>query len=61
MGAMSPSFEAPKRRLTSSSGDVETFDDGDDVRWVYDVASPYLNNMRFLNESTVSDETIIHL
>ena len=51
---MSDSYETPKRRI-SSSGDDETKDDNDydiydDVRGVYEIASPYLNNMRFLGE-----------
>ena len=47
-GEMSASYETPKRRI-SSSGDDETTDD-DDVRGFYEIASPYLNNMRFLDE-----------
>ena len=39
----SASYEVSKRRL--SSGDVETSDDDDDVRWFYEVVSPYLNKM----------------
>ena len=43
--------KSSKRRLSSSREDVETLD-GDDnyVREVYDVSSPYLNKMRFLDE-----------
>ncbi len=50
MGEMSASYEAPKRRI-SSSGNAETTDnDDDDVRGFYEIGSPYLNNMRFLDE-----------
>ena len=49
MGEMSASYEDPKRRL-SSSGDFGTTDDDDDVRGFYEIASPSLNNMRFLHE-----------
>ena len=46
-GEMSASYETPKRRI--SSGDDETTHD-DDVRGFYEIASPYLKNMRFLDE-----------
>ena len=49
MGEMSKSYEAPKRWL-SSSRDVDTSDDDDDVGGFYDVVSPYLKNMWFLDE-----------
>ena len=42
------SYEVSKRRL--SCGDVETSDDDDDVRGFYEVASPYLKKMLFLDE-----------
>ncbi len=59
MGEISASCEAPKRRL-SSSCDVEATnaDDDDNVGGFYDVASPYLNNMCFLDEQLV--ETAIN-
>ncbi len=47
VGEASTSYEVSKRRL--SSGDVDTSDD-DDLRGFYEVVSPYLNKMRFLDE-----------
>ena len=49
-GEMSASYEKPKRRISSSGDDETTDDDYDDVRGFYEIASPYLNNMRFLDE-----------
>ena len=49
-GEMSTSHETQKRRISSSSDD-ETKDD-DDVRVFYEIASPYLKNMRLLDEQS---------
>ena len=49
MGDASTSYEVSKRRPSSSCEDAETFDPDDKVRGFYDVSSPYLNNMRFLD------------
>ena len=49
MGEMSASYEAPKHRI-SSSDDAETTDDDDYVRGFYDIGSPYLKNMQFVDE-----------
>ena len=46
---MSGSYQAPKHRI-NRRGDAETTDDDDDVRQFYEIASPYLKNMRFLDE-----------
>ena len=48
-GEMSASYETPKHRI-SSCRDDETTDDDDHVRGFYEIASLYLNNMRFLDE-----------
>ena len=49
-GEMSASYETPKRRISSGDDGETTDDDHDDVRGFYEIASPYLNNMRFLDE-----------
>ena len=46
VGEASTSYDVSKCRL--SSGDAETSDN--DVRGFYEVVSPYLNKMRFLDE-----------
>ena len=47
----SASYEVSKHRLSSSSShDFETSYGDDDVRGVYEVSSPYLKKMRFLDE-----------
>ena len=44
------SYEVSKNRLSSSSYDVEKSDGDAEVRGVYEVSSPYLNKMLFLEE-----------
>ena len=44
------SYEVSKSRPSSCSVETETSDFDDDVREVVEVSSPYLNNMRFLDE-----------
>ena len=50
MDETSVSYEVSKRRLSTSSDDGETSYGDNDVRGVYEVSSPYLNKMRFLDE-----------
>ena len=52
VGEASASYEVQNRRLSSSSKDVETSDGHNNVEvpGVYEVSSPYLNKMRFLDE-----------
>ena len=52
-GEMSASYETPKSCIGSrgDDGTSETTDDDDnDVLGFYEIASPYLNNKRFLDE-----------
>ena len=48
-------FVVSKRRTSSGSEDAETSDPDDDERGVYEVSSPYLNKMRFLDEQYSCD------
>ena len=50
LGEASASYEVSKRWLNGSSSDVETSDGVDYVRGVYEVSSPNLNKMQFLDE-----------
>ena len=46
----STSYEVTKRRASSDSAAVETSDSDDAVQDAYTVSSPYLDNVRFLDE-----------
>ena len=50
VGETSASYEVSKRRIISSSDEVETSDGDYDVRRVYEVSNNYLNKIRFLDE-----------
>ena len=50
MGEMSASYETLKRRISNSGNDETTDDNDDGVRGFYEIASPYLKNMRYLDE-----------
>ena len=54
-------YEILKRRLISSGGNDGETSYGDDLRGAYEVSSPYPSKLRFLTNSTISDETAIRL
>ena len=50
MGDGSTSYEVSKRQPSSGTEDDDMSVPDNDVRGVYEVSCPYLNNMRFLDE-----------